>query len=268
MVFNPLGENLALLWDIIAAVISIICVLMVVQINGAIQKSGKLSTTVTRKLVHIFAGPVFVVTWILFSASFFTRFIVMFIPLLFVLQFIGVGTGKIQDEKFVNSMSRSGDPSELLKGPLYYAIIMVIMTVLWFYVPSSGVNFASPTAFVIIGCLSGGDGIADIVGRKYGGKKKFGIGGSEKTIVGSIAMFIGSFIVSFILILIYSIEIAIFNPFSLIIPIIIISFVATIVEALSPKSTDNWTIFFGVIITVLVLSLLAPTLWPYSFLNF
>lgn len=268
MVFNPLGENLALLWDIIAAVISIICVFMVVQINGAIQKSGKLSTTVTRKLVHIFAGPVFVVTWLLFSASFFTRFFAMFIPLLFVLQFIGVGTGKIKDEKFVNSMSRSGEPSELLQGPLYYAIIMVIMTVLWYYVPSTGVNFASPTAFVIIGCLSGGDGIADIIGRKYGGEKKFGIGGSEKTIIGSIAMFIGSFIVSFILILIFSIEIAIFNPLSLIIPVIIISLVATIVEALSPKSTDNWTIFFSVVITVLVLSLLAPTLWPYSFLNF
>jgi dolichol kinase len=268
MVFNPLGENLALLWDIIAAVISIICVFMVVKINGAIQNSGKLSTTVTRKLVHIFAGPVFVVTWVLFSASFFTPFIVMFIPLLFVLQFIGVGTGKIKDEDFVNSMSRSGDPSELLKGPLYYAIIMVLMTVLWFYVPSTGVDSAIPTAFILIGCLSGGDGIADIVGRKYGGEKKFGIGGSEKTIIGSIAMFIGSFFVSFILILIFSIEIAIFNPLSLIIPIIIISLVATIVEALSPKSTDNWTIFLSVTFTVLVLSVFAPTIWPYNFLNF
>jgi len=165
-------------------------------------------------------------------------------------------------------MSRSGEPSELLKGPLYYGVIMVIMTLLWFYVPATGIINANPTAFVIIGCLSGGDGIADIIGRKYGGDKKFGIGGSEKTLAGTIAMFVGSVLVSFVLILIFSIEVATFNPLSLIIPIIIISLVATVVEALSPKNTDNWTIFISVIITVLVLSSLMPSLWPYSFLSF
>ena len=187
MVFNPFNENLAILWDLIAAFISLLSVFTLVQINALIQKSGKISTIVTRKLVHIFAGPIFIITWLLFSGNFFSRFIAMIVPIMFVLQFAAIGTGKMKNENFVASMSRTGDPKELLGGTLYYAIIMVITTIFWFYTPEN------PTALIIIGCLSGGDGLADIFGRKFGGEKKFGIKGSEKTLIGTLAMFLGSF---------------------------------------------------------------------------
>jgi hypothetical protein len=156
MVFNPLGPGLELIWDLIAMVISIVAVMLVVIINGGIQKSGKLSSTVTRKIVHIFAAPVFLVTWLLYSGGVFSRFIAMVVPILFVLLFIGIGTGKVQNEDFVVSMSRSGDPAELLKGTLYYAIWITVVTVLWFYVPSTGLVDANPMALVILGCVAGG----------------------------------------------------------------------------------------------------------------
>jgi len=262
MVFNPLGENLAVLWDFIAAIISIICVFALVQINALLQKSDKVSTIITRKLVHIFAGPIFVVTWLLFSGNTFSRFIAMIVPILFVLQFVAIGTGKMKNESFVASMSRTGDPKELLGGTLYYAIIMVIITIFWFFFP------ANPTSMILIGCLSGGDGLADIIGRKYGGDKKFGIKESEKTLIGSLAMFFGSFFVSIILILIFSLGVPEINIFTLIIPISAISLVATIVEALSPKGIDNWTISIAVILMALLFSLVAPEIWPYNFVSF
>jgi len=265
MVFNPLGSNLVFVWDLIATVISIVILLAIVQINALMQKKGKVSPIITRKLVHILAGPVFVVTWMLFSGEIVSHYVAVIVPLLFVLQFITIGMGVIKNESFVASMSRSGDPRELLQGTLYYAIVMVLMTWFWFYVPSTGISKANPTALLIIGCISGGDGLADIIGRKFGGEKKFGIKGSEKTIIGSIGMLVGSILVSSILVLIFSLEVPQFDILTLILPIIVVSIVATIVEALSPKGTDNFTVFLAVIIVILILELGFPDFWPYPF---
>ena len=265
MVFNPFGSSMAFVWDLIATVISIIILLAIVQINAFMQKKGKVSQIITRKFVHILAGPVFVVTWMLFTGEIVSHYIAVIVPLLFVLQFLTIGMGVIKNESFVASMSRSGDPRELLQGTLYYSIVMVLMTLFWFYVPSSGISNANPTALLIIGCVSGGDGLADIIGRKFGGEKKFGIKGSEKTIIGSIAMLVGSILVSSILVLIFSLEVSNFNIATLILPIIVVSIVATIVEALSPKGTDNFTVFLAVIIVILILEFGFPDFWPFAF---
>jgi len=265
MVFNPIGNDLVFVWDIIATVISIAILLALVQINALMQKKGKISQIITRKFVHIFAGPIFVVTWMLFSGGVVSHYIAVIVPLLFVLQFVAIGTGVMKNESFVDSMSRSGDPRELLEGTLYYAIVMVLMTFFWFYIPSTGIDNANPTALLIIGCVSGGDGLADIIGRKFGGEKKFGIKGGEKTIIGSIGMLVGSILVSSILVLIFSLEVPQFNLITLILPIIVVSIVATVVEALSPKGIDNFTIFLAVIFVILILELGFPEFWPFAY---
>ncbi len=264
MVFNPIGNDLVFVWDIISTVIAIVILLALVQINAFMQKKG-VSQIITRKFVHIFAGPIFVVTWMLFSGENISHYIAVIVPLLFVLQFVAIGTGFMKNESFVASMSRTGDPRELLEGTLYYSIVMVLMTFFWFYVPSTGIENANPTALLIIGCVSGGDGLADIIGRKFGGEKKFGIKGSEKTIIGSIGMLVGSILVSSILVVIFSLEVPHFNIVTLILPIIVVSIVATVVEALSPKGIDNFTIFLAVIFVILILELGFPDFWPYPF---
>ena len=263
MVF-PIGNEFVFLWDIISTVIAIVILLALVQINALMQKKG-VSQIITRKFVHIFAGPIFVVTWMLFSGEVISHYIAVIVPLLFVLQFVAIGTGLMKNESFVASMSRTGDPRELLEGTLYYSIVMVLMTFFWFYVPSTGIENANPTALLIIGCVSGGDGLADIIGRKFGGEKKFGIKGSEKTIIGSIGMLVGSILVSSILVLIFSLEVPQFNLITLILPIIVVSIVATVVEALSPKGIDNFTIFLAVIFVILILELGFPDFWPFTY---
>jgi phytol kinase len=264
MVFNPL-PGLEAVWDFIAFIISFFIILMLVQINAAIEKSGKLSTTVTRKVIHTFAAPLWIVTWILFSGSVFSRWLAMIVPLLFVLLFVAIGTGKMVNEDFVGSMSRSGDPKELLGGTLYYATMMVIFAIVWFYVPAGDdLANACPTAIIAFGCLAGGDGVADVVGRKYGGEKKFGIGGAEKTVVGSIGMFIGSFLFSFILLFIFSLEATVLSLFSMLLGLIIICIVVTIVEALTPKGLDNITIPIAAVIMVFLMPYLGVP-WPYLF---
>jgi hypothetical protein len=78
-------------------------------------------------------------------------------------------------------------------------------------------------------------------------------------------MLFGSILVSSILVLIFSLEVPEFNFLVLILPIIVVSIVATVVEALSPKGTDNFLIFLAVVITILILELGFPEFWPFPF---
>ncbi|MBN2156938.1 MAG: hypothetical protein JW776_12920 [Candidatus Lokiarchaeota archaeon] len=269
MVLNVFPENLAWLWDIIAMIIATVTLLLVVKINGKIEKSGKLPSFITRKIIHIVVAPIFLLTWFLYTCTTVSRYIAMIVPFLFIVQFIAIGTGFLKDDDSVRSMSRTGDPKELLQGTLYYSIIILLVTVVWFYVPASALNYATlkgnPTAFVIIGCLAGGDGLADIFGRIYG-KKKFGIGGAKKSFAGAVGMFFGSFIFSIGLIAIFSIEVGNFEVVTLMLPVFIISVVATIVEFFSPPKIDNITIPVAVIIVIVLLFYLTP-LWPFDLIT-
>ena len=269
MVLNVFADNLAWLWDIIAMIIALVILLLVVKINGRIQKSGKLPTYITRKIIHIVVAPIFLLTWFLYTGKSFSRYIAMIVPLLFVVQFTAIGTGIMKDEDSVRGMSRTGDPKELLKGTLFYSIVIVAVTVCWFYIPTGGPHLSegNPAAFVIIGCLAGGDGLADIIGRKFGGEKKFGVGGAKKTVAGAIGMFFGSFIFSMGLIALFSIEITTFNVVRLMLPVAIISFVATFVELISPPNSDNLTIPIAVILMILLFSTVFTNWWPYQFIT-
>ncbi len=260
MPFNPLGSDLAWVWDIIALVISFVAVMIVVQINGALQKRNVLPTTVTRKLVHIFVGPVFLVTWLLFSGDWYARFFAAIVPLMFVLLFYAIGSGRMKNEAFVKSMSRSGEASELLKGTLYYAMIILIVTLLWFYIPTNGIANANPTALIVIGCLAGGDGLADIIGRRYG-KHKYGASG--KSVEGSIGMFVGSILFSFVLVAIFTLAVSNWDLAAFVVPLLIVSLVVTIVEGISPKNMDNWTIMIAVAVVLILMHGLSSSFWPF-----
>ncbi len=252
------------LWDLIAMVIALVTLLLVVKINGRIQKSGKLPTYITRKIIHIVVAPIFLLTWFLYTGTTTSRYIAMIVPLLFVVQFVAIGTGILKDEDSVRSMSRTGDPKELLQGTLFYSIMIVLVTVLWFYVPVEGVTNGNPAAFVIIGCLAGGDGLADIIGRKFGGEKRFGIAGAKKSFAGAIGMLLGSFVFSMGLIAIFSIEITNFNIVQLLLPVAVICSVATIAELLSPPNFDNIIIPVSVIIMIVIFYFLIPAWWPFD----
>ncbi|MEW5305561.1 MAG: hypothetical protein WDW36_008093 [Sanguina aurantia] len=65
-----------------------------------------------------------------------------------------------QDTKLVNSVSRFGDKEELLRGPLYYCIVLIAATILCWR--------DHPAGLVAIAMMCGGDGLADIVGRRLG----------------------------------------------------------------------------------------------------
>ncbi|KAG2482727.1 hypothetical protein HYH03_018358 [Edaphochlamys debaryana] len=104
-----------------------------------------------------------------------------------------VGTGLVSDPGLVQSVSRSGDRTELLKGPLFYVVTLVAATVLCWR--------DNPAGLIAVAMMCGGDGLADIVGRRWGGAKL--PYNSSKSWAGSVAMLLGGWGMSYGLITLF-----------------------------------------------------------------
>ncbi|MCI0556358.1 MAG: phosphatidate cytidylyltransferase, partial [Anaerolineae bacterium] len=93
--------------------------------------SGAIESRLSRKLIHIGTGPIFVLCWLMFIDIYYSRWLAALVPLVITLQFALVGLGIIKDEAAVKAMSRTGDPGEILRGPLFYGIVFVAMTLIY-----------------------------------------------------------------------------------------------------------------------------------------
>lgn len=196
-----------------------------------LSQKGLVSSSTSRKIVHIGTGPIFVLCWLLFSETISARWLASLVPLLITVQFIFAGIGIIKDERIIKSLSRSGDPKEILKGPLYYGIVFIIITILfWRY---------SPIGIVALMILCGGDGIADLVGSRWG--KQYPIPWSKsKSLVGSLGMFMGGLKFSFTILAIFIsagfFQLSLLETLS---KLLIVCISATIVESLPFDNIDN-----------------------------
>src|SRR5512143_2258850 len=96
-----------------------------------IAQRGWVSGPFSRKIIHMGTGPLFVLCWLLFPAAPQSRWLAALVPLLITAQFILVGTGVMKDPAAVQAMSRTGDRREILRGPLYYGIAFIAITLLF-----------------------------------------------------------------------------------------------------------------------------------------
>ena len=60
-----------------------------------------------------------------------SRYLAALVPLLITVQFVLVGTGIMRDDAAVQAMTRTGDPREILRGPLFYGIMFVVLTIVY-----------------------------------------------------------------------------------------------------------------------------------------
>ena len=102
------------------------------------------------------------------------------VPLANAFRIVANGTGFVADQGFVKSMSREGSKSELLTGPLFYVLTVLLVTSFFWR--------QSVTSFLAIGIMAGGDGMADIVGRRFG-KHKLPYN-EKKSVEGSLAFIV------------------------------------------------------------------------------
>jgi phytol kinase len=219
--------------SILALFITFIVALVWLRINDYLAHRGWIETHLSRKLIHIGTGPFYVLCWLLFNPNPINKYLAALVPLAFSLQFLLIGIGVIKDDASVKAMSRSGDPREVLRGPLFYGIIFVILTIVFWK--------NSPIGIVALMLMCGGDGLADIFGRKWGKVKLPWNKG--KSIIGSVGMFLGGWVLSVLIVWAFSATGVFSQPIqSYLIPITIIAIVGTLVESLPLKDIDNITV--------------------------
>lgn len=203
------------------------------RINNFAAACGWVSSDLDRKLIHMGTGPVFVLCWLLFRDTPDARWLAALVPLAITLQFALVGTGIIRDPSAVQSMSRSGDRREILRGPLLYGIVFVILTLVYWT--------DSPIGIIALMLLCGGDGLADILGRRVDSLRI--PWNRRKSLAGSLAMFAGGFIFAAVVVWVFVLARKFAGPFSsYLLPIAIISLAGALIESLPLKDVDNVTV--------------------------
>jgi phytol kinase len=219
--------------DLLALTLTFATSLVWLRLNDFFAHRGWVDSALSRKIIHIGTGPLFVLCWLLFHNLPASRFLAALVPLAITMQFVFVGLGIIQDQAAVAAMSRTGDRREILRGPLYYGIVFVVLTILYWR--------NSPIGIVALMLVCGGDGLADILGRRFGIQKL--PWSSQKTWMGSLGFFIGGFVLTTIVIEVFVLARVFPAPITdYLIPIGAITLIVAFVEAISPPDIDNLTI--------------------------
>ena len=186
--------------------------------------------TFSRKFLHIMVGNVLFILP-LFTSQFIITFLVAapFIFLTFLMS-------PYSPLKLDDRISSSGHGF----GLVYYSISWTVLAFFFFDQPW--------IIAVGIAAMSYGDGMAALIGKKYG-KHKYNIFGDTKSFEGSIAMFLVLIATLAVVLAYYHVSVA-----SLFI-IPVVALVATIFEGITPKGLDNITACFSAVGAYLVLTL-------------
>ncbi len=168
----------------ISLIISFGLALAWLRLNDFFAHRGWVSSGLSRKIIHIGTGPIFVLTWLFFGDDPAARFLAALIPLAITLQFALVGLGVWRDPSAVAAMSRTGDRREILRGPLFYGIVFVLLTIIYWK--------DSPIGIVALMLLCGGDGLADVIGKRLGTVRL--PWSKNKSWAGTLAMFAGGWL--------------------------------------------------------------------------
>lgn len=223
----------------LALVLTFVIALSWLRINDFAAHRGWVSSSLSRKIIHIGTGLVFVLCWLLFPDKPAARYLAALVPLGITLQFLLVGLGVIKDDSAVEAMSRSGDPREILRGPLFYGIVFVVLTIVYWK--------DSPIGMVGLMLMCGGDGLADVIGRRWGQKSL--PWSSQKTWLGMLGMLLGGWLFTVLILSIFVFAGVFAAPFSAYLPALtVIALAATLVESLPFEEIDNITVTLAAIL--------------------
>lgn len=216
----------------IALIITFAISLIFLRSMDFIAHRGWMDSKLSRKVIHIGTGPIFVLCWFLFQDTPNARWLAALVPFAITVQFALIGFGILKDEASVKAMSRNGDPKEILRGPLYYGIMFVALTLIYWR--------DSPIGIIALMMMCGGDGIADIVGRRIPSAKL--PWSREKSVAGMISVFAGGWIFASALIFVYVTAGVFAGSFTnYLFPITVMAFVGAVIESLPYKDIDNVT---------------------------
>ena len=115
----------------LATVLTFVIALAFLRLMDHFAHRGWMDSKLSRKVIHIGTGPIFVLCWLMFPDLPISRWLAPLIPFAITVQFALVGLGIMKDEASVQAMSRTGDRREILRGPLFYGIMFVVLTIVY-----------------------------------------------------------------------------------------------------------------------------------------
>jgi phytol kinase len=225
----------------LALLITFVVALVELRTLDFMAHRGWISSRLSRKLIHILTGPLFVLCWLLFKPEddALARWLAALVPLLFTVQFLLIGLGVVKDEASVKAMSRTGDRREILRGPLFYGIVFIVMTILYWK--------DSPIGMTALMLMCGGDGLADIIGRGLKSPKL--PWSKDKSWAGSAGMLLGGWVLAAFIVWVF-VQAGVFAaPFtSYLLPLTIIAVAGTLIESLPVHDVDNITVTLAAVL--------------------
>ena len=217
----------------LATLFTFLIALAFLRLMDFIAHRGIVESKLSRKIIHIGTGPIFVLCWLMYPNVSISRWLAALVPFVITTQFVLVGAGILRDEAAVKAMSRTGDRREILRGPLFYGIVFIAITLIYWKD-----SFVGIPALMM---LCGGDGIADIVGRRVKSPKL--PWSREKSVAGSLSVFAGGLLLTMLIFAIYVGMGEFSGPLSrYLLPITWIALGATLIESLPFKDLDNITL--------------------------
>ena len=196
MALHPAGPFAAALapgvaplaWDVGSAVFSLLITLAWLKSVSLATQAGALAPNFSRKLVHSTCGTGFMLLWCIYSDAPSARLLAAVVPALQLVRLwlAGSSTEDASASELVSTLSRTGKRKEALGGPFLCAARAIrsrnsLGAILrtppthsssprrytWVLLAATLLGFRSVVAAVAVCQMAVGDGVADIVGRRY-----------------------------------------------------------------------------------------------------
>ncbi|MFW9975364.1 MAG: diacylglycerol/polyprenol kinase family protein [Candidatus Thorarchaeota archaeon] len=240
--------------DIIVYFIAVFYAVIILTIADITRKKRNLGSEVTRRIVHLFAGAA------IWTVPYYPHpWVATLVALTFVIMLALANT-----ERFSGFFAAMARPEDLehnsVRGPFWYAISITLLTGIFTFTGYYELYFIPAAAIHI---MMFGDGMSAPIGMKYGRTTTRVIFGSNRSVPGTLAVFIFGFFGSLLAFWWFGIF-SLANPvfivggnilwFEMIALALVGATTATLVEFVSPKGTDNITL---PLITCLVVFLAA-----------
>lgn len=218
--------------NILGLVLSFVFIIVVVALGVLMSRFKRISPEVVRKFIHIAVSN----WWFILIFSFDTLLMAIIGPIFFILAngtAVFTGLADVLGEKDIKRNL----------GLVYFPVSLLVLVILTF--TNTIPMWASTIGIFTMGY---GDGLAALIGRFFGKRKVFG----QKSYVGSVVMFVATFIV--ILITSIAFKVGDISSAAWLIRVVAISFIATLIEIFTPSGLDNITVPIGTaIISALLL---------------
>jgi phytol kinase len=246
--------------DIVVYFIAVVYAVIILTTADLARRKMNWGSEFTRRIVHLFAG---IAVW---TVPYYPHpWVATLVALTFVVMLALANHERFS--KFFEAMARPEDLEHgSVRGPLLYAVSITILTAAFTFTGYDNLYFIAAAAIHI---MMFGDGMSAPIGMRYGANSTRVIFGSKRSLPGSMAVFIFGFmgaLLAFWFFGIVNYDVFVDGGNILWTQMVLLALVgaatATIVEAISPKGTDNILLplttciillFFGMTMGVVVL---------------